>query len=240
MGHKYLVAGVTGFTGTYIVRQLIKIGAGQVTVLTNHPCRPNEFGSDIAVFPYSLDNSWKLLNSIEDVECVVNTYWVRLNFKNSSFEQAVRDSKLLVNACKEAGVKRFVYISVLNPSHDYRYEYYRGKMEVEDYIRESGLSYAILRPGLMFGAEEILLNNIAWLIRKYRLFIIFGSGKYKVTPVYVDDVAREAVRQSIRTENVTEDLIGPETYEFGELIELIARETGTPLRTLHLSRVLSR
>lgn len=235
MARRYVVAGGTGFTGTYVVRNLLSNGENKISVLSSHPRRSHEFAQGIEVNPYNFGQYDEMVKNFRDADCFINTYWVRLNFRNSSFREAVRNSQKLVDACKESGVKRIVHISVANPSHDYAYEYYRGKMEVEDYIRKSGISYAILRPTLLFGDEEILVNNITWLIRKYGFFFIFGDGKYKVTPVFVNDVAREVVRQSQLEENVTEDVVGPESYAFEEIVKLIARETGNKLRIYHLS-----
>lgn len=235
MARRYVVAGGTGFTGTYIVRNLISDDENRIVVLSSHPSRNHEFGRRIKVDPYNFDQYDEMVDSFKGADCFINTYWVRLNFKSSSFREAVRNSKKLVDACLEAGVKRMVHISVANPSHDYPYEYYRGKMEVEDYIDRSGLSYAILRPTLLFGDEEILVNNITWLIRKYGFFFIFGNGNYSVTPVFVDDVAKEAVRQSLLDENVTEDVVGPETYTFEEIVRFISQETGNRTTIYHLS-----
>ena len=241
----FVVAGGTGYTGTYIVRRLLAERDTRVTVLTNHLDRKHEFGTRICVRPYSFDNPAELQETMKGASCVINTYWskpikatkVRLNYRPSTFSDAVRNSKLLVDACVEAGVKRIVHISVSNPSMDYIYEYFGAKLEVEDYIRDSGLSYAILRPTLVFGDEDMDLNNITSLIRKYPFFLIFGDGKYKVTPVFVDDVANEVVRQSGLTENITEDAAGPETFEFEELVKLIARSVGKPLRIFHMNKV---
>jgi len=240
----YVVAGGIGYTGTYIVRRLLAERDIKITVLTNHPNRKHEFGTRIRVEPYNFDNPAKLRETLRGAKCVINTYWskpikvtkVRLNYHASSFTDAVKNSKLLVDACVEAGVKRLVHISVSNPSRDYDYEYFGGKLEVEDYIRDSGLSYAILRPTLVFGDEDMDLNNITSLIRKYPFFLIFGDGKYKVTPVFVDDVAREVVSQSCLMENITEDAVGPETYEFEELVKLIAGSVGKQLRIFHVNK----
>jgi uncharacterized protein YbjT (DUF2867 family) len=237
MAKKDVVVGGIGFTGKYIVRRLLA-ERRRVTVLTGHPNRRNEFGRKISILPFNFDNYESLVKSLKGTRCLFNTYWVRFNYRNASFEEATKNSKLIIDACVDAKVERLVHISVINPSQNYHYEYFRKKKEVEDYIRKSGLSYAILRPALLFGDEEILMNNMAWLMRRYGVFFIFGSGKYKVTPVFVDDVAKEAVRQSKSKRNVIEDAVGPETYEFEKLIRMIADTIDTPVKIYHLNRIL--
>ncbi len=95
-----------------------------------------------------------------------NTYWVRFTKGRASFDQAVANTEILVRAAVEAGVRRFVHVSITNPSEESPLPYFRGKAVVERMLVESGLSHAILRPTVLFGREDILINNIAWLLRK--------------------------------------------------------------------------
>lgn len=88
------------------------------------------------------------------------------------------------------------------------------------------MSYAILRPTVLFGKEDILINNIAWILRKLPVFGVFGDGNYRLQPIYVDDLARLAVEQGRGTENVVIDAIGPETFTYRQLIEEIGRAIG--------------
>ena len=93
-------------------------------------------------------------------------------------------------------------------------------------LRESGVPFSIVRPTLVFGKEDILVNNIAWLIRKSPVFPIFGSGHYRVQPVFVEDLAEIAVRQSTGTAGTTVDAIGPEIFTFHQFVALIAEKVG--------------
>ena len=83
----------------------------------------------------------------------------------------------LLRAAKEAGIQRIVHVSIANPLRDSPFAYYRGKARVEQAVRESGLSYAILRPAVIFGREDVLINNIAWFVRRFPFFGVPGDGR---------------------------------------------------------------
>ena len=96
-------------------------------------------------------------------------------------EDAVRSSET-------AGVTRIVHISITNPDRSSDLPYFSGKAEMEDHLRSTGLSHCILRPTVLFGREDILINNIAWCLRHLPIFGIFGDGRYRLQPIYVDDL----------------------------------------------------
>jgi NADH dehydrogenase len=123
-------------------------------------------------------------------------------------------------------VPRVVHTSIANPSEDSPLEYYRGKGVLERALKESGLAYAILRPTVLFGEEDILINNIAWTLRKLPVFGVFGDGQYRLQPIYVDDFAALAVEQGRDHENRVIDAIGPETFTYRRLVEEIGHIIG--------------
>jgi len=114
-----------------------------------------------------------------------------------------------------------VHISITNPSDDSPFEYFRGKARLEKALIGSGISYAILRPAVLFGKEDILINNIAWFLRRFPVFGIFGDGDYCLQPIYVDDLAQLAVEQGQDSKNCIIDAIGSETFTYRELVEEI-------------------
>ncbi len=91
---------------------------------------------------------------------------------------------------------------------------------------ESGISYAILRPAVLFGKEDILINNIAWFLRKFPIFGVFGDGEYRLQPIFVDDLADLAVEQGRKKENIIINAIGPETFTYRELVNEIGKAIG--------------
>ena len=115
----------------------------------------------------------------------------------------MENSRILVQAADQAGVKRIVHLSVTNPSPDSPLSYFRGKAAVESIIRSSSLTYAIVRQALIFGREEeILINNIAWLRRRFPLFAIPGDGEYGLQPIFLEDLAAFVVERGHGRKNV--------------------------------------
>jgi uncharacterized protein YbjT (DUF2867 family) len=233
MAEKDMVTGAFSFTGKYLTARLLAQGR-QVHTLTNHPENPHPFGSQVMVFPYHFDDSAALVKSLEGVGTFYISYWIRFSYRRMTHEQAVENTQKLFRAAKEAGVRRVVYISISNPSEGSPLPYFSGKARLEHALMDSGLSYAILRPTVLFGPEGILLNNIAWLARRFPVFAVPGAGDYQLQPIFVEDLADLMVRVGQQQEPVVMDAVGPETYRFEDLVRLIAQRVHRRARILHL------
>ncbi len=221
----HAVTGAFGYSGKYIAHRLLDAGESVIT-LTNSTHRENPFGDRVKAFPFHFDEPDRLAETLKDVDVLYNTYWVRFNHPNFAHADAVRNTLALFQAAKSAGVKRVVHISITNPSEDSPLEYFSGKARLERALIESGLSYAILRPTVLFGKEDILVNNIAWALRHLPVLGVFGDGQYKLQPIYVDDLAQLAVEQGKQMDNVIIDAIGPETFTYRGLVETIGEIIG--------------
>jgi uncharacterized protein YbjT (DUF2867 family) len=231
-----VITGALSFTGKYATRLLLDRGFS-VRTLTHHSERPNPFGEHVKICPYNFEHPEELCRSLEGASTLINTYWVRFPHGSSTFEIAVRNSRTLVQAAKDAGIPRIIHVSIANPSLKSPLAYYHGKAEVEDAVVSSGMSYAILRPTVIFGAEDILINNIAWFIRNFPIFAIPGNGSYGVRPIYVEDMACLLVDAVNETANSIRDAVGPETFSFDELVKLIAQSMGRRIRLVHVPAI---
>lgn len=221
----HAVTGAFGYSGKYIAKRLIDEGHRVITI-TNSIERKNPFGDKIKVFPFNFDQPEKLEDTLQGVSVLYNTYWVRFNHKTFTHADAVRNTEIMIRAAKGAGVKRIVHISITNPSIDSPLEYFSGKARLEKTLIESGMSYSILRPTVLFGKEDILINNIAWGLRYLPVFGVFGDGKYKLQPIYVDDLAGLAIRQGKESINTVIDAIGPETFTYRDLVKIVGEIIG--------------
>lgn len=230
---RMVVTGAFGYTGKYIARRLLAAGR-QVRTLTGHPNRPNEFGDRVEVAPLDFSDPATLVRNLRGADCLFNTYWVRFNYGDETFERAVANTRMLFAAAKDAGLHKIVHVSITNPSLDSELPYFRGKTQLEQALIQSGLRYAILRPTVIFGSEGILINNIAWLLRRFPFFAVPGDGEYRLQPVFVEDVAEIAVRAGQECGNSIRDAVGPEVFSFNELVCLIARHVGTKARLIHV------
>ena len=127
---------------------------------------------------------------------------------------------------EQAGVRRIVHTSITQPTLDSDLPYFRGKAELEEAIKASSLGYAILRPTVLYGDEDILVNNIAWILRNVRVFGLLGNGQYRLQPIFVEDYAELAVEMALHEENIVADAVGPDNLTFEEMVRLIAAEMG--------------
>lgn len=221
----HAVTGAYGYSGKYIAQRLLAEGQKVIT-LTNSLSRANPFGDRIRALPFHFREPDLLAENLNGVSVLYNTYWVRFNHRLFKHADAVRNTLALFEAARRAGVQRIVHVSITNPSEASTLEYFRGKAILEKALIESGISHAILRPAVLFGKEDILINNIAWVLRRLPVFGVFGNGRYRVQPIYVDDLAALAVEQGHNRENVIVNAIGPETFTFRELVARIARLIG--------------
>jgi len=221
----HVVTGAFGYSGRYIAERLL--GAGhRVRTLTNSPDRQHPFGDRVKAYPFDFDDPEQLARSLEGARVLYNTYWVRFNHADFRYAQAVANTRVLFAAARRAGVARVVHVSITNPSEDSPLEYFRGKALLERDLRASGLSYAILRPAVLFGGDDILINNIAWALRHLPVFGVFGDGEYRLQPNHVQDFADLAVAQGVERADRIIDAIGPETYGYRELVHGLARIIG--------------
>ena len=221
----HVVTGAFGYTGRWIAHHLLEKGV-QVRTLTNAVGRDDPFDGRVEVHPLDFDDHATLVESLRGAEVLHNTYWVRYNHRRRNFEHgiAVENSKRLFKAAAEAGVERIVHFSVAHPHKAPDWTYFCGKVAVEKYLNDSEYCFAILRPTVLFGGHRnVLINNIAWMLRKFPIFGVFGMGNYPIQPVHVKDVARVAVEQGESRENVTIDVTGPETFRYKEYIGVMAK-----------------
>ncbi len=233
-----VITGAFSYTGKYATRLLLDRGYG-VRTLTFHPDRENPFGERVSVYPYDFDRPEQLRASLRGASTLINTYWVRFARGESTFEKAVENTRTLIAAAKDAGVKRIVHVSIANPALDSPLGYYRGKAQLEQAVIDSGLSYAILRPTVIFGLEDILINNIAWFARHFPMFGIPGDGRYRIRPIYVEDMAQLVADAARGQQNCVLDAVGPETFSFEELVRLVAQKVGRRARTIHMPAPLA-
>lgn len=223
---KIAVTGAFSYSGKYVAQRLLARGE-EVVTLTGHPNRPDPFGGKVKAFPLDFNNEAELVESLKGVDVLVNTYWIRFDHGQNTQPRAVENTRKLVNAASAAGVKRIAHVSITNPSANSPLPYFWGKAANEKAVIESGMSYAILRPTVLVGAEDILINNIAYLMRRFPFFGLPGDGSYRLQPVCVDDLADLIVEGVYAKNNYVIDAVGPDNFTFKEMVELIGEETGS-------------
>jgi uncharacterized protein YbjT (DUF2867 family) len=231
-----VVTGAFSYSGAAIARSLLAAGR-PVRTVTGHPGRAST-GTPIGVRPLDFTDPAGLMASMHGAGTLYNTYWVRFPRGPVDHQTAVANSRTLFHAARDAGVRRIVHVSITHPSAASPYSYFRGKAEVERVLAETGMSHAILRPATLFGGDGVLINNIAWLLRRVPVFAVGGTGAYRIRPVHIDDLARLCLVAGSSAETYTLDAVGPERPTFYELVCFIKDAIGSRSRVVRVPGAL--
>jgi uncharacterized protein YbjT (DUF2867 family) len=221
------------YTGRAIAEELLSRGEA-VRSLSRRDDPTDPLRARIDVAPLRFDDS--LVESLHGASTLYNTYWIRFERGGHTFDEAVARSLLLFEAARRAGVERIVHVSVSSADRADDLPYFRGKHRIEEWLAASGLDHAIVRPTLVFGSNDILLNNIAWILRRFPVFAIPGGGAYRVQPVSIRDTARICVEAR---SGETVDAAGPETITFRELVACLRDAIGARTRIVGGSAALA-
>jgi uncharacterized protein YbjT (DUF2867 family) len=232
------LTGAFSYTGRYIAKKLLAEGI-KIRALTNHPKLELFPQHSIPVFPLQFQEESPMIDALKGADILINTYWIRNPHKELTHENAAKNIQFLVRCAQKAGVRQIIHLSVSNPSENSKLSYYKGKAQAENMIKNSGLSYLILRPTLVFGLEDILINNIAWLLRSFPFFVLPKPMDYSVQPIYAGDVGDIVFEHLLFKEAITMDAAGPETYRMDELVRMISRAIGHPRPVLLWPKTLS-
>ena len=219
-----VVTGAFSYTGRHIAEALLERGRSVRTLTRKPPDPAHPLAGKVEEAPFVFDDS--LVESLRGADTLYNTYWVRFERGETTFARAIENTKTLFGAAREAGIRRVVHVSVANPDASSSFAYFRAKAATEQALRDSGLSHGIVRPTLVFGPDDILVNNVAWALRHTPVFLVAGDGRDEVQPVSVFDTARICVEVGARADDVALDAAGPERFAFEDFVRTIKRATG--------------
>jgi uncharacterized protein YbjT (DUF2867 family) len=227
-----VVTGAFSYSGGAIARALEHHGR-RVRTITGHPSRAAG-ATSVEVRPLDFDDQLGLVESLRGATTLYNTYWVRFARRQIDHDLAVANSTTLFHAAKRAGVQRIVHVSITHPGSESPLPYFRGKARVERALAESDLSFAVLRPAILFGGDGVLLNNIAWLLRHLPVFAVGGRGDERIRGIHIDDLAELAVAKGSERDDSVTDAVGPERPTFLELVTLIREAVGSRSRIIRV------
>ena len=238
------ITGAWSYSGRHVARNFLDAGF-RVRSLTNRPVPENDpFAGSVRPIPFDFSPP-ALQAALEGTDVLACAYWTRHNHPPVghrgpwlSHAEATERSAMLIESAKAAGVTRLVWTSIANPGLDPDLSYYAGKARVEAFVKESGLSYAILRPACFFGPGGLLIENVAWAVRHLPVFLLPAGEPFHVRPIHVSDYARLVVEAAIRTDSFVQDATGPDRLEFEDLVRHMARITQTRIRVVRLPLAL--
>ncbi|MDO5553359.1 MAG: NAD(P)H-binding protein [Planctomycetia bacterium] len=222
---KVVVTGAFGYSGREIASRLL-IAGHEVVTLTNTVPERDPFNGAVSAYPLNFCELSQLESVMSGCDVFVNTYWVRFNHRKFTHRQAVENTSLLFQTAKSAGIKRIIHTSIANADEGSPFEYYRCKAEMERELRETGIPYTILRPTVIFGPNDILINNIAWTLRRFPVVGYFGNGQYRIRPIHVADFADLVCESVSAADSSIINAVGPEDFTYRDLLKNTARIMG--------------
>ncbi len=217
----HAVTGAFGFTGRALAERLLARGDAVVTITRRSGAGDPLLSRLASVIPFDVSRPGDLVAAFDGVDTLFNTYWLRFPRGKDTFEAAVAKSATLLAAAREAGVRRVVHVSVVNAALDADTPYVRAKAALESVVQGSGLEWVIVRPTLTYGPGDILIDNLAWALRRLPVYGLPGLGRYTVQPVHVEDVARICVDAAAGPPGLVLDAAGPETLAYRDLVHLV-------------------
>jgi uncharacterized protein YbjT (DUF2867 family) len=222
---KILVLGGTGFVGRHVSEKLTRLNV-RVTVPTRRRSNAQNIQSlpMLDVLEVDIHDPTALAALVAGHDAVVNLVAI-LHGDGAAFERAhVELPKKLVAACQQAGVKRIVHVSALGAALDAPSMYQRSKARGEAALASSGLEVSVLRPSVIFGADDKFLNLFAKLQKVFPIMPLAGAAT-RFQPVWVEDVA-QAIVNSLSTQfsiqNNVIEACGPDVYTLKELVQISA------------------
>lgn len=230
------VTGATGFLGGHLINRLLIDGHKLRTLV--HRRRPDPaLESQVVAVTGSVNNIESLRAAFEGAEIICHLVGLIAETRTQTFKEIVaRGTANVVKACRLAGVRRLLYISAIGTSSDAASKYHRTKYVAEQAVISSGLEYVILRPSVIFGPGDGFITMLERLIRMSPVTPVIGSGRYKLQPVFIDDLVAVIVR-SITSDVGLGRIIeigGPEKLEFLQILNIIKQVTGRRRLNLHL------
>jgi NADH dehydrogenase len=241
-----LITGGTGFVGRNIVRKLIQANQ-DVRCLVRKTSNVSIFeGLKLDYSEGDITRPQTLLKATKGVDTVIHLVGIIREGRDATFEKIhASGTANVIEASKKGGVKRFVHMSALGAGPEAISRYHKTKWQGEEAVRASGLDYVILRPSIICGGDDEFVNMFAKMIRQTfltRMMPVIGSGKYKMQPIYVGDVAHCFVTAATgdKIVNETYELGGPEQLTFNEILDTIMRVMGKRRLKVHLPMVVGR
>jgi len=229
---RILILGATGFVGRHICTRLSQAGWSAI-VPSRSPAAARHLAGlpRVDVVPGDVHDEATLIRLLAGADAVVNLVAI-LHGSEAAFEQVhVELPKKLARACAAAGVRRLVQVSALGAALDGPSMYQRSKARGEAVLHTQAaagiLDLTVLRPSVIFGAQDKFLNVFAQLQRMFPLIPLAGADT-RFQPVWVEDVAAAVMRclQDDATIGQTFEACGPEVFTLRDLVRLAGQYAG--------------
>ena len=242
MAKTLLIFGGSGFIGSYIVRRLSKLGF-KIIIPTSKPNKSKHLklsGSVGQVLPIKLN--FKNFNEIKKImnksDIIINLKTVWSESKNNSYKKNIFDfNKLIIDNIKDSKIDKYIYFSGIGTSINSSSKRTIEIARVENYIISNLKNYSIIRPSIVIGSSDKFISKLSKIIKLSLLIPIFGSGKNKIQPTFVDDVALAVEKLILKkiNDNKIYELGGNLILSYKEVYKLIAKEMNLKRFFFHIN-----
>lgn len=227
---KVLILGGTGFVGRHVCEQLNRAGIA-ITVPTRRRIHAQSIQTLplVEVIEADVHDEQSLTQLLPGHDAVVNLVAILHGTPGRFHHVHVELPQKLARAMKATGVKRFVHVSALGVADNGASNYQRSKAAGESVLQQAALDLTILRPSVIFGAQDRFLNLFARL-QAVLPFVPLAGAATRFQPVWVGDVAQAIVRclKQAETTGTTFECAGPDVMSLGDLVKLAGRLSGHP------------
>jgi len=178
----------------------------------------------------------QLQKKLKNYDALIHLIGIGTESSRSTFEQINVDlTKNTIELCKKSGIKKIIYISGLGVSKDITSSYFASKYNAEQEIINSGLDYTIFRASYIIGKTDHLTKSLSNQMKKGTI-VIPGSGKYRLQPIFVDDVAKIILESILEKKfsNKILDLVGPRKINFEDFVKLFSKDMKVKLKKINL------
>jgi NADH dehydrogenase len=224
---KIAITGGTGFVGGRLARTLLVAGHKVIVIARGH----DPHGEDLRprMVAASVDDAPALRRAFAGCDAVAHCAGINLERGRQTYRNVhVKGTRAVVDAARDADVKKIVLLSFLRARPDCGSGYHESKWAAEEIVRGSGLDYAILKSGVIYGRGDHMLDHLSHALQTLPVFGLVGMGEREIAPLAVDDAVRILVA-ALTTDTLsrkTVAMIGPERLALGDAVRRVASVVG--------------
>ncbi len=218
---KILLAGATGYLGSHIAKQLVQ-SAYDPRVIVRSPNKLVHLGIEVGdIFQAELTSPDTIRGCCSEIDTVISTVGITRQKDGLTYLDVDYQANLnLLNEAREAGVRKFIYVSVLNGENLRHLKICDAKEQFVEQLEKSGLEYCVIRPNGFFSD----MSEIYAMALKGNVYL-FGSGEQKANPIHGEDLAEVCIN-AIGSSDQEIKIGGPDTLSYNQIAEMAFEVAG--------------
>jgi uncharacterized protein YbjT (DUF2867 family) len=230
-----LITGGTGFVGSAIVAAL---GDHPLRLLVRDQTKTAKIATpNIELIEGDVTKPGTLPDAIRGCDTIIHLVAIIEESGGATFDGVIRQGTVnVVNAARELGVRRFIFMSALGASDRPGFGYMQAKWRAEEVVKAADFDWTIFRPSVIFGPGDGFVNALADVVRTFPVIPVVGDGQTKFQPVSVKDIADAYVAavDDPSTAGQTFEMGGPDILTYEQMLDIIAAKLGKSKRKVHM------